>query len=154
MKALALAAIRFYQKTISPRKGFCCAYAAFTGRGSCSTLGYRAIRRFGVWRGLAVLDGRLEKCGVAYRRYRPAPMGGLARQAGFLDCGDCNMPSCDMPGDCDSKSGGRGSLCGALDCLGNCGNCNSCGNCDWKKRRKKRQQEQYVVILPRTTRLR
>jgi uncharacterized protein len=144
MKSLALAAIRFYQKTISPRKGFCCAYAAYTGHGSCSALGYRAIRRFGVWRGLFILDGRLTKCGITYRRYRAAPVSGLSRQAGFLDC-DC--AGCDLPGDCNAKSAGS-SLCDVGDCL------SSCGDCDWKKKKRKRAQEQYVIIPPRTTRLR
>jgi putative component of membrane protein insertase Oxa1/YidC/SpoIIIJ protein YidD len=104
MKSLALGAIRFYQRFISPRKGFCCAYAAIKGHGSCSVLGCRAIRRYGVWRGIAVLDKRLEKCGIAYRRqkYRVAH-GMLSRQAGFLDCA-CNAPAiCDLP--CGGLSG-------------------------------------------------
>ncbi|HEU4777252.1 MAG TPA: membrane protein insertion efficiency factor YidD [Telluria sp.] len=139
-KALALAAIRFYQKSISPRKGFCCAYAVHTGSASCSTLGYRAISRYGVWRGLAVLDARLEKCGRSHRQHRPA--GPLARQAGFLDCGGCDAPGCDLPGSCHVGDG--------LDVLSAC-NCGGCGDCDWRsKRRKKKEREQYVVVSPNT----
>lgn len=139
-RALALAAIRFYQKSISPRKGFCCAYAAHTGRGSCSTLGYRAISRYGVWRGLAVLDARLEKCGQSHRRQRPR--GPLASQAGFLDCGGCDAPDCDLPGDCHG-CGKKG--CNVLD------TCGDCGTCDWRSsRRKKKEREQYVVVSPNT----
>ncbi|MFP5394003.1 MAG: membrane protein insertion efficiency factor YidD, partial [Gammaproteobacteria bacterium] len=59
MKLLALGAIRLYQKFLSPHKGFCCAYAAVSGRASCSVLGYRVIRRHGIWNGLALLDRRL-----------------------------------------------------------------------------------------------
>ena len=133
-KLLALAAIRFYQKTISPRKGFSCAYAGHTGRSSCSHLGYRAISRYGVWRGLQVLDARLHKCGAAHRRQNP--LGPLVGQAGFIDCcGDC-----DFPGDC--RSGG-GKLLDVAD------TCNSCSSCDWR-RRKKKQREQYVVVSPKT----
>lgn len=95
MKTLVLAAIRFYQRIISPRKGFCCAYAAYTGHASCSALGYRAVRRLGALRGLLALNRRLEKCDVAYRRYRPAPMHA---QAGFVDC-DCDIVDC-LPDDC------------------------------------------------------
>lgn len=98
MKTLVLCAIRLYQRIISPRKGFCCAYAAYTGHASCSALGYRAVRRLGAWQGLLVLNRRLEKCGVACRRYRPGP---LQAQAGFLDCGDgdCDIVDC-LPDDC------------------------------------------------------
>lgn len=111
MTALALWAIRFYQRVISPRKGFRCAYAAYTGNASCSALGYRAIRRHGLAGGITLLNRRLHKCGVAHERYRPAMGALLARQAGFcdLDCGivdladlACNGPAncaCDLP--CD-----------------------------------------------------
>ncbi|ATQ78761.1 hypothetical protein CR152_07315 [Massilia violaceinigra] len=106
MKTLALSAIGFYQRHLSPYKGFRCAYCAYTGNASCSALGARAIRRYGVWDGIGVLQGRLQKCGVAYRRYRtavpPAPPRLLARpnQAGECDC------SCDPSlGDaCDTAS--------------------------------------------------
>ena len=39
LTSAALAAIRFYQRWISPYKGFRCAYGAHSGRCSCSTLG-------------------------------------------------------------------------------------------------------------------
>lgn len=139
MKFIVLKAIRFYQRAISPHKGFCCSYAAYTGHASCSALGYRAIRRLGVWHGLSVLDRRLEKCGVAHRRYHPSA---LARQAGFLDCGGCDVPSCDMPSACDMPSGSS-RLSGFCDVL------SSCGDCDWRRRRSS-DDDQYVVIPPRS----
>jgi putative component of membrane protein insertase Oxa1/YidC/SpoIIIJ protein YidD len=121
MKILVLAAIRFYQRIISPRKGFCCAYAAYTGHASCSALGYRAVRRFGAWHGLLVLNGRLEKCSVAYRRYKPLALQG---QAGFLDC-DCGGGDC---GDCD---------------LGDCS-----WESEKKKKRRNRNDERDVILPP------
>ena len=131
MKALALAAIRFYQQYISPRKGFCCAYAAYTSDASCSALGYRTIRRFGVWIGLAVLDRRLARCGTAHRianNTRPPP---VQAQAGYLDCGGCDAGGCDGIG-CDTPGGGSSWWCrglgGAVDA------CSGCG-CDWPTRR-------------------
>ena len=131
MTVLALWAIRFYQRFISARKGFSCAYAAYTGCASCSALGYRAIQRFGVWRGLAVLNGRLEKCGVAYRRYQPqANMRALAQQGGFLDCGGCD--GCDVPSSCNK---GPGSC--FLDAA-NCGK--DLGDCSWGKKRWKKEK--------------
>ncbi len=129
MKALALAAIRFYQRFLSPYKGFRCAYAAYTSDASCSALGDRAIRRFGVWDGLAVLDRRLARCGTAHRIAHPARPAPLQRQAGDCDIGGCDGIGCD-----DLPSGKSSANCvssaaeGALDCL-------SC-DCDWRRRRQ------------------
>lgn len=110
MQQLALAAIRFYQRRLSRHKGYCCAYRYHTGRAGCSELGFRAIRRYGLGRGLAVLRARLGRCGIAHRRYtRRGPA--LGAQAGFCDAG-CDLPcdldlsnACDiagelLPGDC------------------------------------------------------
>ena len=59
---LALRAIAFYQRHLSPRKGYCCALHA-TGAGrSCSAYGYRAIARGGVFNGLALLRRRIDAC--------------------------------------------------------------------------------------------
>jgi putative component of membrane protein insertase Oxa1/YidC/SpoIIIJ protein YidD len=57
--ALALAAIRFYQRHISPHKGFSCALRVATGGASCSAYGYAVIARFGLVRGLGLLQRRL-----------------------------------------------------------------------------------------------
>ena len=132
MKTLALYAIRIYQRFLSPYKGFRCAYAAVSGRASCSALGYRAIRRFGLWRGLGVLDERLLKCGVAHRRHRPLGRarthGPLAHQAGSV--------SCDLP--CDACSwGDLGDACDACDVC-------DCAS-DWWRRKRRRDQD---VIIP------
>lgn len=62
MRRFALEAIRIYQRHVSPRKGFSCAYRSHLGRFSCSTLGYRAIRRYGLLKGLAVLRQRTSLC--------------------------------------------------------------------------------------------
>ncbi len=84
MRAVLLAAIRFYQSFISPYKGFRCAYHADTGCASCSVLGYRAVRRYGVVQGLSVLRGRFDKCARASQRYRRRPAH-LQAQAGFCE---------------------------------------------------------------------
>jgi uncharacterized protein len=126
VKQLALAAIQLYQRYLSPRKGFCCAYRTHSGRASCSNLGYRAIRRFGLWRGVTVLRQRLAKCGIAYRRHhRPFPT--LGQQAGF-----CDLP-CDLP--CD------------LSCDGNAGNFTCDLPCsDWWSERKNEEEERQVHL--------
>ncbi len=70
MRFLALYSIRFYKRRISPYKGFCCPYREHLGRFSCSTIGYRAIRRFGLLRGVAVLRQRTRLCAFTQRRHR------------------------------------------------------------------------------------
>lgn len=139
LQPLALAAIRAYQRWLSPHKGFVCAFRVHTGRDSCSAYGYRVIQRFGVAAGLALLRRRLAGCGEQHRlhaalRHRQKS---LRHQAGFCD-GPCDLP-CDGP--CDGGSGGKGA--GRL--LGNACDCASCG-CDladawrdWKNRRRERR---------------
>jgi uncharacterized protein len=112
LKYVALGAIRFYQTVLSPYKGFRCAYAASTGCASCSTLGYRAIRRFGVRKGLSVLSWRFEECGTAYRSIKTARPMALGHQRGDCDCGPCDAfdldcCSCDLNWNDDGKKSRR-----------------------------------------------
>ncbi|WP_406850299.1 membrane protein insertion efficiency factor YidD [Chromobacterium phragmitis] len=94
LKRLALSLIRVYQRHLSPRKGFGCAYRGATGRSGCSGLAYRAIRRYGAWRGCRIARARLLRCSTAANM--PAAR---RRQAGYCDppCGpDClSLESCD-----------------------------------------------------------
>lgn len=122
MKQLALAAIRLYQHHLSPRKGFCCAYRCHTGHASCSQLGYRSIRRFGLGRGLLLLRQRLVKCGIAHRRHALRPGAAFRQQAGFCDL------SCDLP------------------CDGDCSPCDLIG--EWGSSRKNDQDEPPIHIPP------
>ncbi|NHZ87961.1 membrane protein insertion efficiency factor YidD [Massilia sp. CCM 8733] len=145
MKTLALSAIGFYQRHLSPYKGFCCAYCAYTGNASCSAFGARAIRRYGVWDGMAVLRGRLRKCGVAYRRYRPPPPRPLLVKP--RQNGDCDLP-CDLP--CD-RSCDQLSPCNACDAVSNCVDAKDCWDW-WRDRRKRRQEEELLYIPPRNPR--
>jgi putative component of membrane protein insertase Oxa1/YidC/SpoIIIJ protein YidD len=85
MRPLALALIRLYQRHLSPHKGYRCAYAGAGGRGSCSTLGYRAIRRLGVIRGLSVLRMRFARCAVAARELAALRITRAAAQSGHCD---------------------------------------------------------------------
>jgi len=137
MRRFVLSAIRVYQRYVSPYKGFCCPYREHTGRASCSTVGYRAVRRHGVFSGLGILQKRTHLCGVSHRRYahvrsRPPP-----RQRG-----DCD-PGCDLPCDCDLPSWrGFSRVCDVLSC---------CDCCDWPDRRRKsrKKEERHVYIPPK-----
>lgn len=139
LQRVALAAIRAYQRWLSPHKGFACAFRVHTGRDSCSAYGYRVINRYGLPAGLALLRRRLADCGVQHRLHAPRPrvQQGLRHQAGF-----CDAP-CDVP--CDAPCDGGGSGKGAGRLLGSACDAASCG-CDladawhdWKQRRKERR---------------
>jgi putative component of membrane protein insertase Oxa1/YidC/SpoIIIJ protein YidD len=136
MRKLVLAMIAGYQRYVSPHKGFCCAYRQHTGRKSCSVLGSRAVRRYGVLAGLAVLRRRTYLCGVIHRRYTKPRNRILHSQQGFCDVG-CDLP-CDTP-----------SLHGCAS-LGDFANCCDSGSCDWPSRSRKSQKgEQYEYIPPK-----
>jgi putative component of membrane protein insertase Oxa1/YidC/SpoIIIJ protein YidD len=112
MRRIALSSIRLYQRHLSPHKGFCCAYRHHTGHASCSELGYRTIRRFGLFDGLDLLRRRLDKCGLAHRRYNETPARRFRHQAGFcdlscdFDCGDGLLSDC-SPCDCGDWGSSR-----------------------------------------------
>jgi len=137
MHPLALYAIRFYQRFISPYKGFSCAYRHHTGHASCSVLGFRAIQRYGVIDGLLVLRKRLYLCGVSYRRYSPPKLRPHRKQRGDCDIG------CDLPCDSGCKMPTLKS-CHMFDAL----NCADACSCDWPSRDKKDTKNEEEVYLP------
>ncbi|MBK6293169.1 MAG: membrane protein insertion efficiency factor YidD [Rhodoferax sp.] len=67
IQELAVASIGAYQRYVSPHKGYCCAHRAKTGRESCSTFAQRAIRRHGLFTGLALLRRRFRFCTASAR---------------------------------------------------------------------------------------
>jgi uncharacterized protein len=141
MRALLLALIRFYKRFISPHKGYACSYRVYTGRASCSTLGYRAIRRHGAWTGLGLLQQRCRLCGVAQRRYAPvyrppaAQRGDCDLDPGFD--GDC----CEGP-DCDWRSRRLSCCCDLLEC------------CEppERKRQERKRKDKNTHLPPRNPR--
>ena len=141
-KNLALAAVKLYQRYVSPFKGFSCAYRIQTGRASCSGHGCRVIERYGILLGLKLIQRRLDQCGQKYRQHVNANKQRAnlpvyhRHQAGFCDAG-CDIGACDV-GDlgscaCDVLSG-----CGSFPCDLDFGN--------W--RRRKKNDLKYVDITP------
>lgn len=138
MRRLVLATISAYQRYISPYKGFGCAYRVHTGRQSCSVLGFRVVRRYGVIAGLALLQRRMYLCGVAHRRFSPIHTRPHRAQRG--DCDVVGHLPCDF--NCDTSDG---KLCSSMADFAHC-----CDGCDWPDRKRKRKdQEPYVYIPPK-----
>lgn len=105
-QALVLAGIGVYRRYLSPRKGFACAHRVHLGGPSCSRVGERLIRRYGVLAGSRVLRERLARCAHVHRRLHASQRG------------SCDVP-CDIP--CDgSELRHLGDVCNCVDC-GSCG---------------------------------
>jgi putative membrane protein insertion efficiency factor len=69
MKALMLAAIRFYQRHISPYRPPCCRFTP-----TCSQYGLEAIERFGALKGSALTIWRILRCNPFSKGgYDPVP---------------------------------------------------------------------------------
>ena len=141
MRHFALAAIAAYKRWLSPHKGFSCAYRMLTGRASCSTLGYRAIRRYGIVAGIALLRRRTRLCGVAHRRSLTAHHHTHIAQRGFCD------PGCDLPCDVDLALP-KSNTCNMFSEFLNCCSCDI-GRTS-SSRKKDRGTEKYVYIPPNT----
>ena len=140
MRRAVLAAIRGYQRYISPHKGFCCAYRKHTGRASCSALGYRVVQRYGILSGLVLIRRRMFLCGVAHHRY--SQLAPMYAQGGFCDF------SCDVP--CDAGCiPSDGCHFPSTETLSSYVSCCDCGSCDWPRNKKRNsEREQYVYIPP------
>jgi putative component of membrane protein insertase Oxa1/YidC/SpoIIIJ protein YidD len=62
---LSISIINWYQRRLSPLKGFACPHRLLYGHDSCSQFAKRAIGRCGFTRGMLLLRRRLAACGHA-----------------------------------------------------------------------------------------
>jgi putative component of membrane protein insertase Oxa1/YidC/SpoIIIJ protein YidD len=138
--AAAVGAINFYQRYVSPYKGFRCAYRVLRGRRSCSEFAKRAMRRVGLTGLWPLLRRRFGRCAAAAavlkstwgnpdRFGRQSGRGRRKRTADRFvdscqpDCGDCGGS-----GTGDLLGSGCEVLGSAADC-GGAGDAMACG-CD------------------------
>ncbi|MGL4674461.1 MAG: membrane protein insertion efficiency factor YidD [Wohlfahrtiimonas sp.] len=117
---LALQCIVFYQKWISPYKGFCCAYKHKTGGHSCSQYALKVVRRFGVWGLLRGLPQQFDRCHHAYLELQKEQEEEekKKKEYSWCDCAptDCGVGDCTMPKkSCSTGDSGAGS-CDAISC--------------------------------------
>lgn len=136
LRPLALLLIRGYQRHLSPRKGFSCAYRVHRGGHSCSAHGYHSISKHGFFLGMRLLRRRLDRCAWANHMHRSANAASvealvasrMTAQGGFVDgcdAGGCDVPDCGSP-DCSLD-------CSSVDCsahLTSCDALNLLGACD------------------------
>ena len=92
---VALQGIRFYQRRLSPHKGFRCAHAALHGGESCSAAVARIIREDGLRAGRPRVAARFAACRAAHGALRagsPLAFGAQAQVQGMCCCGPIPIP--------------------------------------------------------------
>jgi len=111
---IGVAAIETYQRWLSPRKGFRCAYGVLHGSGTCSSIGKRIMREQGVLKFLRLMPKQFAACKAAaaslaaeteeekHRRKRKREQErewkrGERRKALGDSCDDCDLPCDGMP---------------------------------------------------------
>jgi putative component of membrane protein insertase Oxa1/YidC/SpoIIIJ protein YidD len=99
LSASALAAIGFYQRWLSPLKGFRCAHAALYGGESCSAAVARVIGEQGLAGSASAIRARFQACRSAFDQLSlgqpllPSPQAtGGTRVRGVCCCGPLPIP--------------------------------------------------------------
>ena len=100
LSPLACWLIALYQRHLSPRKGFRCAYGVLHGRDSCSRFASRAIREHGLVTGVRLTRRRFEHCRSASHvlEYDRAKRQQKRRERG-LWCANRWNPGCNTADD-------------------------------------------------------
>jgi putative component of membrane protein insertase Oxa1/YidC/SpoIIIJ protein YidD len=94
----ALAAIGGYQRHISPRKGYACAYRVAHGGTGCSGFAKHAIRDYGLIRAIPLIRARFSACRDAAKELHEARETGEKRKDRWYDhCHGCDCAGCDLP---------------------------------------------------------
>ena len=128
----ALLGIYFYQRWLSPRKGYRCAYSVLHGGTGCSGYAKAAIRERGLLAALPIVRARFRDCRAAFSEIRgeEEEKRDRKRRRGWLysdptDCCDYvpTIRACRIggPGKPDAPKGG----CDLNPCDGD--GCNPCG---------------------------
>ncbi len=152
-RSTAAALISGYQKHISPRKGFSCAYRVLHGGESCSHYIKRSILEQGLIEAIHLSKQRFQACKAANqilktkmqesgtpeekrKRHRENNAATCTNNPTCVDAG-CQSLECVVldPSTCEGCTSGfdGGALdCGALDCSGlDCGGLDCCSGADF-----------------------
>lgn len=66
IRKISIHSIQFYQKNISPYKGYSCAYRHYTGKDSCSEFTKKCILKYGVVKSIPLFKKQIERCKIVY----------------------------------------------------------------------------------------
>lgn len=118
-----VALITFYQRFISPLKGFKCAHNALHQQGSCSHSVKKIVIKYGVFKAMPMARLRFKECSRAYDYLKTNPVPFNADLPCDIGIGECITP--------DSSTGSS-----ACDCLGGCDFLPDWKDCSKKTRRR------------------
>jgi len=116
VKHLVILLIVFYQKVISPYKGFRCAYAVLHGGDSCAEAVKKIVLAQGPVGGYSDIRARFRACKEANETL----IRNGQRRRGRNDCDECLDCDCDFTAGCPSKNldACKGSNCDLPDLPG------------------------------------
>lgn len=127
----ALLGIHAYQRWLSPRKGYRCAYSVRHGGTGCSGYAKAAIRENGLLAAIPLVRARFADCRAAFAEIRSEDNRRRKRSrwwhyADPTDCCNCgpSVQSCRFGGRSGASDTG---LCDINPCDGNGCDCNPCG---------------------------
>ncbi|MEL6585666.1 MAG: membrane protein insertion efficiency factor YidD [Pseudomonadota bacterium] len=98
LSRIALGGICAYQRYLSPRKGFRCAYSVAHGGTGCSGYAKFAIRDHGFWCALPLIRQRFRACQAAYVALRRSEEEDRERRAQRRKDGLCDTACCGAEG--------------------------------------------------------
>lgn len=130
LAALALLAIRGYQRWLSPLKGFRCAHAVLHGGPGCSGYVASAIRARGLWGAAGAIRQRFQECRAAYAVLHSTESGGQGHEEigrkvnkSLIVKKDSDSPCADAP--CSGAPNTRSCIGEGAGHVG-CGACSAC----------------------------
>jgi putative component of membrane protein insertase Oxa1/YidC/SpoIIIJ protein YidD len=109
VKYLVIVLIVFYQKFISPYKGFRCAYVVLHGGDSCSEAVRKIVQAQGPFGGYRDIRARFQACKEANETL----IRNGQRRRGQNDCDECSDCDCDCSDACRS---GKWNACEGISC--------------------------------------
>jgi putative component of membrane protein insertase Oxa1/YidC/SpoIIIJ protein YidD len=107
LRFAGVAMISAYQRYLSPKKGFRCAYGALHGAGTCSSIGKRIMRERGFFAFLNLMPEQFAACKLAAQNLNQETEEERKRRRrkrfSDIDCSTCDVPDCGDISDCDDS---------------------------------------------------
>jgi putative component of membrane protein insertase Oxa1/YidC/SpoIIIJ protein YidD len=133
LRYAAAGSISAYQKWLSPRKGFCCAFGKATGQWTCSSYAKRIVSEHGTLALAKAMPRQFARCRSAQARLLAIAAAGAAAAIPTITQSQSEAGETGEE-EARKKEASRWSwdvsgLCDTLNCAGDVGNSIECGSC-------------------------